>query len=225
MSDRSKESSVSKSPSLHPNFVSVQGTPSQRPSAAEGNAQEGAALTVVTLSPDALVTRIAQLRAMSNQTAVMLPGLQALPEGERKALGAYLREGESAAITAVFQTVEVRADLRSVIARKGGEATEGAVDIAALGGQVAKANALDELAAHYKALAQRCADTAMVLRAEARDVASDAYEILRPFARHDPAIRTALQPAIDFYAKIGRKGARTRAKANEGESPAPKVPG
>lgn len=224
MSDRSKESSVSKSPSLHPTFVTTQGTPSQRPGAADGDAQEGGVLTVVTLTPATLAARVAQLRASSSQAVTLLPGLQSLPEAERQSLGAYLREGESAAITAVFQTAMVRADLRGVIARKEGEATEGKVDFASLGGQVAKADALDELAAHYRSLAQRCADTATVLRAEARDVASDAYEILRPFARHDPAIRTALQPAIDFYAKIGRKGARTRAKAAEAEAPTPKLP-
>jgi len=52
----------------------------------------------------------------------------------------------------------------------------------------------------------------LMLTSETRPVMLDAYGIAKSVARTDATLRAKIAPAIDFFTKIARKGAKTLKK-------------
>ena len=83
-------------------------------------------------------------------------------------------------------------------------------------GSVTRAAALDKLATELESLARDVRDSQLALGGTARRAVLAAYEIAKPLAKHDDAIRTKLAGALDFYSAPARQGAKTRAQKRSG---------
>ena len=64
-------------------------------------------------------------------------------------------------------------------------------------------------------------DSVLTLGAQVRPVLLAAYAIAKSVAAVDPKLRAKLAPVIDYYSRIGRRGAQTRQAADRLRSPAP----
>jgi hypothetical protein len=70
---------------------------------------------------------------------------------------------------------------------------------------------LGRVLAAAEAVSSPLGDTVLTLGEQVRPVLLAAYKIAKPIADSDSKVRTRLAPALDFYGKIGRRGAETRA--------------
>ncbi len=141
-----------------------------------------------------------------------LEGLITLTEAERRSSDGRLRDGEAEALAAVLDATEKRPGAFDVLADKDGGVDPQAIETARPRDQLQRSLALDGLATQLEALARDVRDTQLVLGGNVRRVLLAAYQLAKSLAKHDPALRSALAPAMDFYAAPAKLAAKTRSE-------------
>ena len=132
--------------------------------------------------------------------------------------GRIRNEGEEKALRAVAATIARDPDSYRALAAKDNGHDPKRVETELLVARLDRRAVLAELAKRLTPLAQKCEDTVLAQGELCKPVLSAAYQIGKALAEHAPAIRTTLQPALDYYGAIGRKAAATRAANAESKT-------
>ncbi|MFO0649435.1 MAG: hypothetical protein U0326_24555 [Polyangiales bacterium] len=177
--------------------------------------------TIDDMTLEQLEKNAARVEALLLEIEGLLPGLEHFTSDDRThSEGRFRNEGEESALRAVLATIEHDPASFRVLAAKDNGRDPKRVETDLLLARLNRRAVLVRIASKLVPLAQKCEDTVLAQGELCKPVLSAAYQIARPLADHDAEIRTALQPAIDYYGAIGRKAAATRA-ANKADKPNP----
>ena len=167
---------------------------------------------VIDLSRAEIEKRIAKSIAHLDAIEALLPGLVALTDDERRTSEGRFRTGEPAALAAVLDVADAYPGSFTVLADKDGGKDPKTFETDFLRDALVRTVALDKLATDLEALARDVRDTQLRIGGATRRTMLAAYEIAKPLAKHDDAVRTKLAVALDFYSAPARQGAKTRAE-------------
>jgi hypothetical protein len=131
--------------------------------------------------------------------------LPALTADERAHSNGRLRDGEAAAMVAIFDAMDAYPGVFGALAAKDGGVDPTAVETQPARNALADSQALGPVGAALATLAQRVSDGILAYASQAKDVSVPAYAIGKASAASDPAVRKALSPAITFYGAGARK--------------------
>lgn len=132
--------------------------------------------------------------------------------------GRVRNEGEENALRAIGATIERDPAPYQVLASKDHGRDPKRLETELLMARLDRRAVLAKLAKRLTPLAQKFEDTVLAQGELCKPVLSAAYQIGKALAEHDPATRTTLQPALDYYGAIGRKSAATRAANAESKT-------
>ena len=155
---------------------------------------------------------VSQATATVAQLQQNLPGLVTLPEAERKVTGGRLRDGEAQALLTVLNECDARPDLIGSLADMDNGVDPTKFETGLLRSRIELAMALGPLSASLTQLASNLDDTVLYLNDLAKPPTLEAYAILKAVAKTDLSVKTAIAPAVDFYATIAKTAAATRKK-------------
>jgi hypothetical protein len=152
-----------------------------------------------------------QVRAMN---------LTSLTPEERMHTMGKLRDGEADAMNAVYDTMDKFPGVFWALATKDGGTNANVVETAPARASLASAQDLGPVLSALEALTTHVSDHVIASANAAKEVSVPAYAIGRTSAKQDPAIRTSLSKALEFYGmpnriKTGRvvRAAKKQAKA------------
>lgn len=175
--------------------------------------------TIDEMSLEQLKKNAARAEALVTELEGLLPGLVLFTVEDRSHSDGRIRnEGEERALRAVAATIEGAPGAFQVLAAKDNGRDPKRVETELLVARLDRRAVLARLAERLAPLAQKCEDTALAQGELCKPVLSAAYQIGKTLAEHDPAMRTTLQPALDYYGAIGRKAAATRAANAESKT-------
>jgi hypothetical protein len=172
---------------------------------------------VLTMPISELQKRAAKAREHLSAIDELLPGLVGLDPEARKHSSKF-RHGEPEALASVLVAAREKPALFQSLAAldDGDDPKKFEADL--LRDRLSRAEILDALASDVEDVTRALSDTTLHLGDLTRPVMLAAYDICKTHAKTDGAIAKAVQPAIDFYAKVGRISAATRRKV---KNPAP----
>jgi hypothetical protein len=177
-----------------------------------------AKITIDEMSLEQLKKNAARAEELLVEIEELLPGLEHYTTEDRThSEGRFRNEGEEDALRAVLTTIERDPAAFRVLAAKDNGRDPKRVETELLLARLNRRAVLVRLAGKLGPLAQKCEDTVLAQGELCKPVLSAAYQIARPLSEHDAEIRTALQPALDYYGAIGRKAAATRAANKAGK--------
>lgn len=175
--------------------------------------------TLDTMSPEELRSRVQKAQTHIASILALFPGLTSLDQNSRtRTRGRVRGDEERKALRAVLEAVELRPALFACLAAKDEGRDPERMETQLLRERLERQQLLESLAEALAPLAAKLSDSALGQGAGSKPVILDAYEIARPVAQHDAALRSALTPALDYYAAPARKGARTRADSANDQS-------
>ncbi len=151
------------------------------------------------------VTALAQILAL-------LPGLVTLPEAERKVIGGRLRDGEAQAFLTVLDECDARPELVVSLADLDNGVDPTTFETALIRSRIELSMALTPLSATISQLASNVNDTVLYLNDLTKQPILEAYAIFKAVAKTDLSVKTAITPALDYYANIAKAGMATRKK-------------
>lgn len=167
---------------------------------------------VFTMSIPELEDRVARAKQLFGEIEQLLPGLVTMTEDDRRHSEGKLRDGEADALTAVIDVADQHPQYFAALADKDGGVDPKTFETDLLRGHLARRKLLGSVAVAAAELTAPLGDTVLMLGEQVRPVLLAAYQIAKPIAVADEKLRSRLAPALDFYGKIGRRGAETRAK-------------
>jgi len=166
------------------------------------------------MSVDTLRQRVERARALVREIEALFPGLTTLSEDDRRASDGRVRgDEERGALSSILDAVDANPAVFACLADKDDGVDPTRVETGLLRDRLARQQCLADLSALLAPIARSVEDTALEQGERCKPVILAAYQIARPVAKHDAAMRAKLVPAIDYYSAIARKGARTRAAA------------
>jgi hypothetical protein len=151
------------------------------------------------------ITALAQIMAL-------LPGLVSLPEAERKVIGGRFRDGEAQALLTVLDECAARPELVVSLADMDNGVDPTTFETSLISERIQLAMLLTPLSATLTQLASNLNDTVLYLNDLTKQPTLEAYAILKAVAKTDLSVKTAITPALDFYANIAKTAAVTRKK-------------
>jgi hypothetical protein len=190
--------------------------------AASKNIQAAAAASdILTMSLSDLEQRVTEAKALFQQIEGLLPGLVELTALDRRHSSGRFREGEAQVLETVLDLADERPALFQTLANSDHGDDPNTFEVAALRGRLRRAQLLSSLLTDAESAMEGISDTVLYLGDRTRPVLLAAYEIAKPHARHDTAIRTSLARLIDFYSRLVRVNRRPRAAATQSEPGTP----
>lgn len=171
--------------------------------------------SVFTMPVAELEKRVEQGLSYLTKLRELFPGLAQLTDLERRHSDGRLRDGEADALSVVLDIADEQPQYFTALADKDGGIDPNAFETDFLRDQIARRQLLAKLAATGEELAAPLGDTVLTLGGQVRPVLLAAYAIAKSVAAVDPKLRAKLAPVIDFYSRIGRRGAQTRQAAKE----------
>jgi hypothetical protein len=155
---------------------------------------------------------IAEATAAVAQMQSFLPGLVTLPEAQRKLTGGRFRDGEAQALLSVIATCVARPELVASLADDDNGVDPDTFETTLLSSRIQLAAALAPLSATLTQLASNVDDTMLYLQELSKGPTLEAYAILKAVSKSDLSVKTAISPALDFYASFAKAAAATRKK-------------
>jgi hypothetical protein len=155
---------------------------------------------------------VTQASATVAQLQQNLPGLVALPEADRKVTGGRFRDGEAQVLLTVLDECDARPELVISLADLDNGTDPTTFETGLLRSRLELAMALAPLSATLTQLASNLDDTVLYLNDLAKPPTLEAYAILKAVAKTDLSVKTAIAPAVDFYANISKTAAASRKK-------------
>jgi hypothetical protein len=168
--------------------------------------------SVFTMKRSELEARIARAKRLLSEIGTVLPGLVTMTQDERRHSEGKLRDGESDALHAVIEVAEAEPQYFVTLADKDGGVDPSTFETERLRDQLVRREMLREVVGAIDAVKLRLDDTVLALATQVRPVLLEAYRIAKPIAANDERMRRQLAPALDFYGRISRRGAVTRAR-------------
>jgi hypothetical protein len=168
--------------------------------------------SVFTMPIDELEKRVARALELLREVDELLPGLVVMTDEDRRHSDGRLRDGEPVALRAVIDVAEKHPQFFTVLADKDGGVDPTAFETELLRDHLARRTLLAQVARAADELTAPLGDTVLRLGEQVRPVLMSAYQIAKAVAAADGKVRSALAPALDFFARIGRLGAATRAR-------------
>ena len=172
---------------------------------------------ILTASPQAVGARVDEAIALIQQAEALLAGLIELSDDERRHTAGRLRDGESAAITAVLDAADANPGAFAALAEQdhGTDATR--FETQPTRDDLARREHLARLVSALGPLTTRSSDTLLAVGTRIREVSTPAYAIARIAATVNPKLRSKLAPATSFYSAPARKAQKTK----KGKQPQP----
>jgi len=169
--------------------------------------------TIDDMSAEQLQKNITRAAGLLEELEGLLPGLVHFTAADRGDTDGRIRgKDEEDALRAVLAVIEHNPGAFQVLADKDDGRDPARVETELLRARLDRRALLAGLAERVAPLAQRLEDTVLAQGERSKPVLLSAYGIARSLAPHDPALKTLLAPALDYYGAIGRKAARTRAE-------------
>ena len=175
--------------------------------------------TIDEMSTEQLEKNAVRVAGLLEEIEGLLPGLVQFTAEQRQGTdGRFRGKDEEYALRAVLAVIERDPGAFRVLADKDDGRDPERVETELLRARMERRGLLARIAERVAPLAQRLDDTVLAQGEQCKPVLLSAYGIARTLAPHDPAIQTALAPALDYYGAIARKAARTRAGKKSGEN-------
>jgi hypothetical protein len=153
----------------------------------------------------------------------LLPGLVLFTQGDRTHTDGRVRgPDEEVALRAVLATIEHRPEVFQVLADKDQGRDPKKLETELLRARLECRGVLARVSDALAPLAQKLEDTVLDQGELFKPTLSAAYHIAKPLAEHDAGLRTALQPALDYFGGLSRKSAASRAAAKAAVGNGPK---
>jgi hypothetical protein len=167
--------------------------------------------SIFTMTLTQATQAVEQATAAVTQIQGCLPGLVTLPAAERKT-SVRLRPGEAQALLSVLTECAARPELVASLADldNGVDPTTFEPDL--ISARLQLAQLLAPLSASLSQLASTLDDTILHLNGLTRRPTLKAYDILKAVAQSDTSVKTAITPALDFYANLTKASAASRKK-------------
>ena len=175
--------------------------------------------SLLTMATAQATASVAAAAAAVAQAQSHLAGLVALPEAQRKVIGGRFRDGEPQVLLAVLAECAARPELVASLADEDNGVDPNTFETTLLSSRIQLAMLLAPLSATLTEFASNLNDTVLYLNELTRPPTLEAYAILKAVSKTDLSVKTAIAPALDFYANIAKVAAATRkrnatAKAN-----------
>jgi hypothetical protein len=175
------------------------------------------------MTPEQLARNAARVLELLREIHGLLPGLVLFTENDRAHTDGRVRgPDEEVALRAILATVEHRPEAFQVLADKDQGRDPKKLETDLLRARLECRGVLAGLSDAIAPLAQMLHDTVLDQGELCKPTLSAAYRMAKPMAEHDAALRTKLQPAIDYYASNARKSAASRAAAKATAADGPK---
>jgi len=169
--------------------------------------------TIDDMSAEQLQKNVTRAVGLLEELEGLLPGLVHFTAEERAGTdGRFRGKDEEDALRAVLAVIERDPASFRVLADKDDGRDPERVETELLRARLDRRAVLARVAERLAPIAQRVEDTVLAQGERCKPVLLSAYGIARTLAPHDPALKSLLAPAIDYYGAIGRKAARTRAE-------------
>ena len=157
------------------------------------------------------------MRAKVERALVLIAELKALfplvtmTEDDRKHSQGRLRDGETAALTATLDVVDLVPKLFESLADKDEGYDPNRFESDLLRERLERRELLARVDSALAPIATRLSDSVLFLGGLCRPAVLAAYRIAKTVSATDKKIRAVLAPAIDFYGRVGKAAATTRA--------------
>jgi len=158
-----------------------------------------------------LKKNVAKVIQLLDEIEKLLPGLAILTEDDRKHSDGKLRAGEATALASVLDVAEHAPHYFMSLADKDGGRDPKKFETEYLRDQLERREILNALLEQIGQFSSPLTDTVLLLGERTRPVLLMAYRLSKSIAETDKTIRARLSRAIDFYGRIGKRGADTRA--------------
>ncbi|HEY1956774.1 MAG TPA: hypothetical protein VGH28_14240 [Polyangiaceae bacterium] len=164
---------------------------------------------VFTMPLDALEKQVKEAAAAIEKVLFGLEGLAALTAEERLKSDKF-RNGEAEALLGVLDAADANPKLFESLADKdfGNDPDEFETDV--LRDRLQRIALLMPLAERLDGAKTLIDDTVLQLSAQTKPVLQQGYGIAKSVAKTNPKMRALIAKAIDYYARIARKGVETR---------------
>lgn len=167
------------------------------------------------LKVDVDTTPLAEMEKLVEETIADLRrirarflGLASYTEEDRRTSTGKFRSGESAAIGSILDTVDLTPAHFAVLGDDDSGKDPDRFETELLRDRLARRDLLARVVAELDPLYTDLSDTVLNLGELTRVPALAAYEIAKPLAKRNQAIRNKLAAALAFYARFGRRGSK-----------------
>ncbi len=168
---------------------------------------------------DELTKRVAKAKDLYAQIGALFPGLVLKTSDDRQHSDGKYKNGEADALGAVLNVAEASPQYFVPLADRDGGVDPETFETAFLRDQFERRNLLASVRAAGEPVDDKVNDTVLHLGEATKPVLLAAYRIAKPIAQVNTAVRSNLAPALDFYSKIGKRGADTRSAHDAQNTP------
>ncbi|MFO0662239.1 MAG: hypothetical protein U0165_20775 [Polyangiaceae bacterium] len=160
------------------------------------------------MSRDDFFAKVGELEQLASSVDQALQGFVSLTDEERVHTRGRFLSGESQALWAILSVAKFHPEAFRVLADKDNGDDPSIFETDLLAERLEMRNALASISNLFASASQRIADTVLHLGEQTKPVLLTAYDIAKPLAKHDREVRDLLSPALSFYARPNRKGAK-----------------
>jgi hypothetical protein len=134
-----------------------------------------------------------------------------MPREDRRTSDGRFRDGESAALAGVLDVARSHPQYFTALADKdeGDDPQRFEVDL--LQDRLRRRDLLASVHPAIEELSVLLSDSEMHIGEKTKSPLLQAYGLAKSVAQHDPTVRATIAAALDYYARIGRRGAETPA--------------
>jgi hypothetical protein len=172
--------------------------------------------TIHEMTHDELVRAVRKFDGLLAQMEELLPGLLRLPQADKRATDGRINGAdEEVAFRSILETMGAAPEVFGGLAARDGGKDPTAFEVAPLADAFEKAALLAQLAERFAPFAQKVGDTALALGEEVLPVLRAGYQVGKNVAPFNPAVKSTLQPALDYWARLGQLAAQAREAAKK----------
>ena len=174
--------------------------------------------TVFDLDPTDLHSRVAKVSALADQIRALLPGLILYPNpDDRRSL--HLRNGEADAMRSLMHAAGKHSQHFQALADKDRGSDPASFETTPTLAMLDRLEALSTLSATMSDLSLKITDTVTEMTSEVNEVTSPVLAIVRANQALDTSLATDAHDGLEFYGRMGRAAAQSRAKKKTTTTP------
>jgi hypothetical protein len=165
-----------------------------------------------------LKSRVSKALALADQIEALFPEAVSLSTDDRMHSQGKLRMGEDKALLAVLDGIDAEPAVFSSLADKDQGHDDKVVETDLLRERLARMTQYSKVSDALGSVAALLGDTALATGDQVKPIALAAYAIAKPVAENDKTMRTAIADALSFYGRIGKAGAKSKARKKAAKS-------
>jgi hypothetical protein len=159
-----------------------------------------------------LKSRVSKALALVGQIGALFPEAVSLSTDDRMHSQGKLRVGEDKALLAILDGIDAEPAVFSSLADKDQGHDDKVVETDLLRERLARMTQFTKVSDALARAAALLGDTALATGDQVKPITLAAYAIAKPVAENDKTMRTAIADALSFYGRIGKAGAKSKAK-------------